>query len=283
LGDIYDNFDRPDRRCPCDDNTFYCELPGFHCNMLNIANKVSMIQSKAEPGGWNDMDMLEVGNGGMTDDEYLSHMSLWAIMKSPLIMGNNLNAISAQSLSILMNPAVIAINQDPAGSAGQRVWQYPVDADVNGRGEISMWTGSLSNGDQVVALLNAGNSSRMMNATLADIFIDGGSAYSSKAWDVYDLWANRMSNATAQAIMNGTSVTGSTLNGTQSLGNSTGFYNATEMSYAKGLAANDTRLFGSKIMTVQAQGTLSAQIPRHGIGFYRLRMNPGATRKRDEL
>ncbi len=251
--------------------------------MLNIANKVSEIQSKAQPGGWNDMDMLEIGNGGMDDDEYLSHMSLWAMMKSPLIMGNNLNAISAASLSILMNPAVIAISQDPAGSAGQRVWRYDVDKDINGRGEISLWSGSLSNGDQIVALLNAGNSARMMNATLQDIFIDGGSSYYTKAWDVYDLWGNRMSNATAQAIMNGTSTTMSTLNGTQPLGNSTGYYNTTQMSYAKGLAANDTRLYGSMIGTVQSMGTLNAMIPRHGIGFYRLRMNPTASRKRDEL
>jgi alpha-galactosidase len=262
---------------------YYCELPGFHCNMLNIVNKASTFQSKAQPGGWNDLDMLEVGNGGMTDDEYVAHMSLWALMKSPLIMGNNLDKISAQSLSILMNPAVIAINQDPAGSSGQRVWRYDAPQDKYGRGEISLWTGSLANGDQVVALLNAGNSDMMMNATLEDIFIDGGSTYYSQAWDVYDLWANRMSNATAQALINGTSMTDSTLNGTQPLSNSTGYYNATQTTYANGLANNDTRLFGSMIDTVQAQGTLSAMIPRHGIGFYRLRVNPTATRKRDEL
>ena len=103
----------------------------------------------------NDLDMLEVGNGDMTDNEYVAHMSLWALMKSPLIMGNNLDKITAQSLSILMNPAVIAINQDPAGSSGQRVWRFDTDKDKYGRGEISLWTGSLANGDQVVALLNA--------------------------------------------------------------------------------------------------------------------------------
>jgi alpha-galactosidase len=56
------------------------------------------------------MDMLEVGNGGMDADECLSHMSLWAMMKSPLIIENNLNTISAASLPILMNPAVIAMS-----------------------------------------------------------------------------------------------------------------------------------------------------------------------------
>jgi alpha-galactosidase len=251
--------------------------------MLNIVNKASNFPSKAQPGGWNDLDMLEVGNGGMTDNEYVAHMSLWALMKSPLIMGNNLDKITAQSLSILMNPAVIAINQDPAGHSGQRVWRFDTDKDIYGRGEISLWTGSLANSDQVVALLNAGPSDMTMNATLQDIFIDGGSQYYSQAWDVYDLWANRMSNATAQALMNGTSVRDSTLNGTQPLSNSTGYYNATQTSYAKGLAANDTRLFGSMIDTIQAQGTLSMMIPSHGVGFYRLRKNPTATRKRDEL
>lgn len=251
--------------------------------MLNIVNKASVIQSKAQPGGWNDLDMLEVGNGGMSDNEYVAHMSLWALMKSPLIMGNNLDKISAQSLSILMNPAVIAINQDPLGSSGNRVWRYDAAKDQYGRGEISLWTGSLANGDQVVALLNAGNTDLMMNATLEDIFMDGGSQYYDQSWDVYDLWANRMSNASVQAIMNGTSVTDSTLNGTQALSNSTGYYNATQTSYAQGLANNDTRLFGSKIDTLQAKGTLTAMIPRHGIGFYRLRENPTAKRKRDEL
>ena len=93
-----------------------------------------------------------------------------------------------------------------------------------------------------------------------------------------------MSNASAQALINGTSITDSTLNGTQPLSNSTtGYYNATQTTYAKGLAANDTRLYGSMIGTVQAQGILSAPIPKHGIGLYRLRANPMASRKRDEL
>ena len=285
-GDIYDNFDRPDRNCPCRDDKEYCEIPGFHCDMLNIVNKVSQFVSKAEPGGWNDLDMLEIGNGGMSDNEYLAHMSLWAMLKSPLIMGNNLNKIDAASLSILMNPAVIAINQDPAGGSGSRIWRYPAPTDKYGRGEISLWSGSLNNGDQVVAMLNAGNVDMMMNATLDDVFIDsGGSASASQSYDVYNLWGNRMSNATAMAIMNGTSETLSTLNGTQSLNTTaTGYYNATQMSYAEGLSKNDTRLFGTKIGSVQAMGTLSAMIPRHGIGFYRLRsQGTGAMRKRDEL
>ena len=74
-GDVYDSFDRPDDRCPC---TMYdCELPGFHCSVMNIIGKVAPIVDKGQPGAWNDLDMLEVGNGGMTDDEYKVHFSMW--------------------------------------------------------------------------------------------------------------------------------------------------------------------------------------------------------------
>ena len=76
-GDIYDSFDRPDARCPC--TSYDCSLPGFHCSMMNILNKDAAIVSKAQPGGWNDLDNLEVGNGGMTDSEYVLHMSMWLV------------------------------------------------------------------------------------------------------------------------------------------------------------------------------------------------------------
>lgn len=57
-------------------NAWNCELPGFHCSITNIMNKASFIVSKAQPGAWNDLDMLEVGNGAMTDAEYVAHFSL---------------------------------------------------------------------------------------------------------------------------------------------------------------------------------------------------------------
>ena len=80
-GDIYDSFDRPDARCPC--TSYDCGLPGFHCSVMNILNKDAAIVSKAQPGGWNDLDNLEVGNGGMTDSEYVLHMSMWLVSPPP--------------------------------------------------------------------------------------------------------------------------------------------------------------------------------------------------------
>lgn len=57
-------------------NAWNCELPGFHCSVTNIMNKASFIVSKAQPGAWNDLDMLEVGNGAMSDVEYVAHFSM---------------------------------------------------------------------------------------------------------------------------------------------------------------------------------------------------------------
>lgn len=62
-GDITDSFDRVDTRCPCSGEEGYnCALPGFHCSMMNILNKVASYADKGQPGSWNDLDMLEVGN-----------------------------------------------------------------------------------------------------------------------------------------------------------------------------------------------------------------------------
>ena len=72
-----------------------------------------------QPGHWNDPDMLEVGNGGMTGDEYRTHMSLWAMLRAPLIAGNDLRQMSDETKSILMNTEVIAIDQDPAAKPVQ--------------------------------------------------------------------------------------------------------------------------------------------------------------------
>src|SRR5262249_61230302 len=77
----------------------------------------------ARPGHWNDPDMLEIGNGGMTDDEYKTHMSLWCMLAAPLFAGNDLIRMSRLTLEILTNAEVIAIDQDVAGIQGHRVWQ----------------------------------------------------------------------------------------------------------------------------------------------------------------
>ena len=80
-GDITDNFDR----------------------MATIGFSQAGLAKYAEPGHWNDPDMLEVGNGGMNADEYRTHMSLWAILAAPLLAGNDLSQMTPETLSILTN------------------------------------------------------------------------------------------------------------------------------------------------------------------------------------
>lgn len=283
-GDIYDSFTRPDSRCPCTE-TIGCPWPGFHCSVINILNKMAAIESRSQSGAFNDMDMLEVGNGGQDDNEYVTHFSMWALNSSPLLMGTNVVTLTPANLAIYSNPAVIALNQDPSTGAATRKWRFNVnDTDDYGIGEIALWTRTMQNGDTVIALINAGNSSRMMNATLQDIFLDQSTAGTSvpapqlsESWDVYDLWANRMSDGEAASVLNGTAST-ITANST-----SLTRYNATALSYADGLAANNTALFGSKVGTIPPQGTWSAEIPRHSVGLYRLRQSSSSMRKRDEL
>ncbi|CAF1045853.1 unnamed protein product [Adineta ricciae] len=97
----------------------------------------------AGPGGWNDPDMLEVGNGGMTDAEYVTHFSLWAISKAPLLIGCDVTKMSAATLSTLTNPEVIAVNQDPLGVQGKKV-AFASSTSPNATAEVSVVDCSLS-------------------------------------------------------------------------------------------------------------------------------------------
>ena len=281
-GDVYDFFSRPDVRCPCtgDEEGYLCALPGFHCSILNIMNKMARIVSKSQTGAFNDLDMLEVGNGGMSDDEYKVHMSMWAMNSSPLIIGTDIRKLSASALSIYSNPAVLAVNQDPSANAGNRIWRYMVpDVDEYGQGEINLWTRTLNNSDQIVALVNAGNNNRTMNTSLAEIFLDNGGANAKQAmmnYDIYDLWGYRMDNATATNVLNGTAPAINNMN-------STSRWNASETSYAEGLQMNATALMGKKIGSVSAMGIIEAQVPRHGVALYRMRATGTGSIAKDEL
>ncbi|GJP49928.1 hypothetical protein CLOM_g9083 [Closterium sp. NIES-68] len=79
--------------------------------MIGIADANNKWAKYAKPGGWNDPDMLQVGNGGMRESEYRVHFSLWAIMKAPLLIGCDLSAASDETMSILSNEEVVAVNQ----------------------------------------------------------------------------------------------------------------------------------------------------------------------------
>ena len=109
-------------------------------SMSSIGFRQFGLAEYAGPGHWNDPDMLEVGNGGMNAEEYRTHMSLWAILAAPLLAGNDLSKMTPETVALLTNREVIAIDQDKAGKQGDRV-----DAE----GPIEVWKKSLADGSAV--------------------------------------------------------------------------------------------------------------------------------------
>ena len=129
----------------------------------------------AGAGHWNDPDMLEIGNGGMSDIEYQTHMSLWSILAAPLLAGNDLRSVSPSILRILTNREVIAIDQDPAGKQGRRAWKS---------GDREIWLRELANGDRAVALFNRA-------AHPATIAVNWSGLGLKKPGRARDLWARQ--------------------------------------------------------------------------------------------
>ncbi len=124
-GDIKENFDR----------------------MALIGLNQAGLSKFAAPGHWNDPDMLEVGNGKLTLDENRFHMTLWAMLAAPLLAGNDLTKMKPEVAAILMNKQVIAIDQDPAGHQGERIFE---------EGPIQIWSRSLADGSTALAIFNTG-------------------------------------------------------------------------------------------------------------------------------
>ena len=145
--------------------------------MLDILDLQVGLESYAGPGHWNDPDMLEVGNGGMTDTEYRSHFSLWAILAAPLIAGNDLRSMRPATHNILTNKEVIAVNQDPLGREGTRVAK---------NGDLEVWAKQLKDGSRAVVLLNRSASEQNITVAWEDL---GYPDHLSAA--VRDLWQHK--------------------------------------------------------------------------------------------
>lgn len=126
----------------------------------------------AGPGHWNDPDMLEVGNGGMTAEEYRTHMALWAILAAPLLAGNDLSKMTPETVAILTNKGVIAVDQDKAGMQGDR---------AAAEGPIEVWVRSLADGGKAVGVFNRQEKVRSYELDLGNLGVAQGGK-------VVDLW-----------------------------------------------------------------------------------------------
>ena len=136
------------------------DIDDSYRRMAEIGFSQAGLSRYAAPGHWNDPDMLEVGNGKMTTDEYTTHMTLWALLAAPLLAGNDLTSMSPADRAILMNKDVIAIDQDPLGKQGDRM-----SAD----GPFEVWTKPLKDGSVAVGLFNRGEDTEAMALPTASI------------------------------------------------------------------------------------------------------------------
>jgi len=129
-------------------------------SMMLIGFAQNGLENYAGPGHWNDPDMLEIGNGKMTDDEYRTQMSFWCILAAPLFAGNDLTKMSKVTLETLTNPEVISVDQDRAGVQGHRVWQ---------EGPAQAWLKTLADGSWAIAIMNTQTRPTTVTVTFKEV------------------------------------------------------------------------------------------------------------------
>ena len=161
---------------PVDGNSWRTtgDIEDKYASMLKLFKQNVVLDSYAKPGHWNDPDMLEVGNGGMTDVEYRSHFSLWAIMAAPLLIGTDLRTVKPDALKILLNKDVIAIDQDSLGVQGKR---------IRDTGGVHVIVKPLKDGSRAVAVFNETDAAKDAAVSVAELGLD-----QAKKYTIRDLW-----------------------------------------------------------------------------------------------
>ncbi|MGC9669045.1 NPCBM/NEW2 domain-containing protein [Planosporangium sp. 12N6] len=152
------------------------DISDNYSSMLTIAKANMALAPYAGPGHWNDPDMLEVGNGGMTDVEYRSHVSLWSIMAAPLLIGTDLRTASPRTFELLTDKEVIAVDQDPLGVQGSL---------LRGDGGRDVLVKPLANGDRAVVLFNEADTAQRISTSAAELGMPKAPGYALR-----DLWAH---------------------------------------------------------------------------------------------
>ncbi len=147
------------------------------CSITDVIDLQAGLESLHGNGGWNDPDMLQVGNGSLTDDENRAHFSIWCIFGAPLMAGNDLRSMSEAARQILINREALAVNQDAAGHMGRLIKNY--------KPRLQVWGKKLQQrGAVAVVLLNRTEQEAEITADFADLGIKG------KAF-IRDLWQHK--------------------------------------------------------------------------------------------
>jgi alpha-galactosidase len=184
-GDIWDCFD-----CVEDHGTWKSR------GVLQILDLQDGLRVHAGPDHWNDADMMEVGNGGMTINEDRAHFSIWAMINSPLIAGNDIRKMSKETAAILTNKSVIALNQDPLGV---QAFRYAA------RDGVEYWFKPLDGGDWGFMALNRNADSRKIAfdwraEKVSDELFKRDAAFATTSYRLRNLWNGRFVGNTARAL-----------------------------------------------------------------------------------
>jgi len=148
-------------------------------SILHIIDKNADLWKYSSPGHVNDMDILQVGRG-MSEEEDRSHFTMWSVMNSPLILGNDLRTISKHTLELVTNKEIIALNQDKLGYQARRLQK---------KGNVEIWAKPListMSGQVAVVLLNRSTTAESISLDIDDIGI-----LSVQGYQIRDLWKRK--------------------------------------------------------------------------------------------
>ena len=171
-GDILNNWDVPDAK----DGKVWAGGVVINLDMQKNLEKY------AGPDRWNDPDMLEVGNGGLTPEEERAHFSLWCMLAAPLMAGNDVRTMSAATKEILTNKEAIAVDQDSLGRQGYKI----MDGE-----DLEIFMKPLAGGDTAICIFNRSNGPKKVDVNWSDYKI-------SSRFQIRDLWLHRDIGTTAQ-------------------------------------------------------------------------------------
>ncbi|MCX6282632.1 MAG: glycoside hydrolase family 27 protein [Bacteroidetes bacterium] len=160
-------------------NCFDCKNYWGGLGVVQIIDLFTEIGTYTGPGHWNDADMLEVGNGVLSPDEEKLHISMWSMFSSPLMAGNDLRTMSKETVSILTNNEVLAIDQDKLGISAIRWMKY---------GDLEIWFKPLEGNSYAFCFINRGSQTvtidQDLKTSIRKYVIDG-------AYDLRDLWKHQ--------------------------------------------------------------------------------------------
>ena len=163
--------------------------------VLAIIDLQNGLREYAGPGHWNDPDMLEVGNG-MSVNEDRAHFSMWCMLAAPLIAGNDLRKMSPETLAVLANRDVIAVDQDALGVEGFR------HSETNG---VEFWFKPLQNDAWAMCVLNRSNTVQKVtfnwqSEAVTDAFAKREAKFDTTTYALRDLWIGKDAGTTKEPL-----------------------------------------------------------------------------------